>query len=176
MKLPRMLGEILLYLIVAMYGVYVVAFACAMVYASITEEWCEAATWMKQAWQKLPWPDNRREYREIQIRSNDDVASDGSDDSDDSGGVLQENREPSPRGAALVVQGEVPRGGGGLMTPLLLRKLKHKKPAASKAKIFKSPFGSGRATLTDPPIDPPVGSHFSEEYAEYGEKGGPVEF
>ena len=83
LKLPRMLGEILLYLIVAMYGVYVVAFACAMVYASITEEWCEAATWIKQAWQKLPWPDDQREYHEIEIRSNDDVGSDGSDDSGD---------------------------------------------------------------------------------------------
>lgn len=173
-----MLGEVLLYTVVAMYGVYVVAFACAVMYACIDEEWCEAATWVKRVWDKRPWKGDYREIRGEHGGERGEPRGFG----DGSRGRYSELRrmtvehaEPredfSSNGSSLklckIEEGEDKQ----LQTPLL-DELRHVQPASSKEKIFNSRYECAKRELTDPPISPPQ----SQMWGEYADAGSPVEF
>ena len=143
-----------------LYACYCVSFCGKMCIVSVQEEWCYAATWLKQKWHAT-W----QSYQRL-----------GNDDSIDFGADTEAPRIPLPP-----PQEEEEEQGGEQKktTQLLVPLLRHRGSTTTKGRILAVfPERTRNVPMSDPPIlpkDDSLGGMFSE-YHPCPETDRPIEF
>jgi len=163
--------QVLVYSLLAAYGLYVVVFLSALVYTACREPWCRSVGQYVVSWvwpvrvfqhdQSADHSAGQYEYKVIEVYDGRSNKSEG----DNAAHETMQPTEPA-------IQGDVRINDINEINALLAPLLRHRPPREEEqgGRITER-FFPWHCTQTDPPIDPPPSS-----FDSYSDPNEPVEF